>query len=177
MRVSCDHQSGFVLQYDVCVKMMLATGTIARACFPFFSMVYLCDVGFPSIGELSAYLGRCFRSVFKFSAGANSLPKLVNQTKKEPPQKATNRTPRVVEQLRSIHRDSRVAGKGPIGNLRSIVPTRRWRLRRHWSRRERRRREEIDKPTLGSRSRSEYSLTPFSSWHPLMKLLLSVSWH
>ena len=99
--------------------MMHATGSIARAFFPFFSMVYLCDVGFPYIGELSAYLGRCFRSVFKFSAGANSLPKLVNQTKKEATDKRL---------LLTVHQDSsnnsgafiansRVAGQGTTRNL------------------------------------------------------------
>ena len=98
--------------------MMLATGSIARAFFPFFSMVYLCDVGFPSIGELSAYLGRCFRSVFKFSAGANSLPKLVNQTKKE----ATDKRLLTVHQESSNNSgayiaNSRVAGQGTTRNL------------------------------------------------------------
>jgi len=54
MRVSCGQQSDFVLP-----KRMRADHVrngFHRSRFPFFTMVYLSDVGFPNIGELSAYL-------------------------------------------------------------------------------------------------------------------------
>ena len=57
MRVSCGQQSNFVLP-----KRMRADHVrngFHRSHFPFFTMVYLSDVGFPHIGELSAYLEQC----------------------------------------------------------------------------------------------------------------------